>query len=100
MTTDSQPDNEPGMPVGLGCNEGLGPLPEHDDLEWHALNYRTAAPQHAELMWQELLACVNRRVAAEREQCAATLDREARGWLGELRPSDLGMLAALLRSGA
>lgn len=31
-----------------------------NDLAWHALNYRTAATQHAEQMWQELEACVKR----------------------------------------
>ena len=35
-----------------------------NDLFWHALNYRTAATQHAEEMWQELAACVERKVAA------------------------------------
>ena len=57
-------------PLALKLNEGLGPLPERDDLGWHALNYRTAHTLHAEAMWQELLACVERRVAAERERCA------------------------------
>jgi hypothetical protein len=42
-------------------------IDERNDLGWHALNYRTAAPQHAESMWQELLACVERKVA----ECAA-----------------------------
>jgi hypothetical protein len=28
------------------------------DLFWHALNYRTAAPQHAQQMWLELEKCV------------------------------------------
>lgn len=47
------------------------PPEEHaDDLGWHALNYRTAATQHAEAMWQELQACVDRKVKAEREACA------------------------------
>ena len=50
------------------------PLPESEDLFWHALNYRTAATQHAELMWQELLTCVERKVLAERERCAQLLD--------------------------
>ena len=57
-------------PLALKLNEGLGPLPERDDLGWHALNYRTAHTPHAEAMWQELLACVERRVTAERERCA------------------------------
>jgi hypothetical protein len=38
---------------------------ENDKLHWHALNYRTAAPQHAEKMWQALTACVERKHAAE-----------------------------------
>jgi hypothetical protein len=42
---------------------------ERDNLHWHALNFRTAATQHAEAMWQELQACVERKVAAERERC-------------------------------
>lgn len=71
---------EAGKPLGLGSSEGLGhnakkaPLvewAEHlDDLYWHALNYRTAATTHAKAMWQELLSCVERKVAAERERCA------------------------------
>jgi len=35
-----------------------------NDLKWHALNYRTAGTLEAEEMWQELLACVNRKVEA------------------------------------
>jgi sugar (pentulose or hexulose) kinase len=39
------------------------PEDEHSlDLFWHALNYRTAATQHAEAMWQELEACVQRLI--------------------------------------
>jgi len=30
------------------------------DLHWHALNFRTASIQHADLMWKELEACVER----------------------------------------
>lgn len=47
---------------------------ESENLHWHALNYRTAAPQHAEEMWQELVACVERKVAAERERWRATVE--------------------------
>ena len=36
----------------------------HDDLFWHALNYRTAASEHAAAMWLELEACANRLVEA------------------------------------
>ena len=36
------------------------------DLFWHALNYRTAATEHAELYWQELQACVQRLIEKER----------------------------------
>ena len=45
-----------------GLSEGLGP--EAESLGWHALNYRTANIIHAEAMWQELAACVERRTAA------------------------------------
>lgn len=62
-----QPQPADAGPVDLK----LGQAAEADDLAWHALNYRTAAPQHAEAMWQELLACVRRKLAAERERCAA-----------------------------
>lgn len=41
-----------------------------NDLFWHALNYRTAAAQDADMMWRALQACVERLVAAEREACA------------------------------
>lgn len=41
-----------------------------NDLYWHALNYRTAGIQEAEVMWQELQACVKRLIDAEREACA------------------------------
>jgi len=56
---------------------------ETDDLQWHALNYRTAAPQHAKEMWQSLAALVDRKVASERERCAKLIeDHEAAGWHG------------------
>jgi hypothetical protein len=48
--------------------------PYRNDLGWHALNYRTAHTLHAEAMWRELEACVARKVAAERERCAAIAD--------------------------
>lgn len=36
---------------------------EHEyDLFWHALNYRTAASQHAQAMWIELQDCVDRLI--------------------------------------
>ena len=35
------------------------------DLFWHALNYRTAATEHAEAAWVELQAVVARLVGAE-----------------------------------
>ena len=51
---------------------------EHDnDIFWHALNYRTASTQHAEQMWQELDACINRLIAEEREACAKECDKES-----------------------
>lgn len=56
---------------------------ELDNLHWHALNFRTASTQHAEAMWQALQACVERKVAAERERCRAALAyavEEADGW--------------------
>lgn len=40
---------------------------EDYDLYYHALNYRTAASQHAEAAWQELLACHDRLLAREKE---------------------------------
>ena len=44
---------------------------EYDlDLFYHAMNYRGATTQHAELFWKELQACVDRLLAAERERCA------------------------------
>jgi len=55
------------------AGDGLGHDPERDDLAWHALNYRTAHTMHAEAMWQELTACVDRRVAA-----AVAAERERR----------------------
>jgi hypothetical protein len=61
---------------------------ERDNLHGHALNFRTAAPQHAEAMWQELQACVERKVAAERERWRAALAyavEEADGWCEEAR---------------
>ena len=47
---------------------------DSDNLHWHALNYRTAASQRAEAMWLELAACVDRKIAAERERCAKLCD--------------------------
>ncbi len=46
-----------------------------DSLHWHALNYRTAGIQHAEGMWQELLAYIDRRDALVR---SAALEEAAR----------------------
>jgi hypothetical protein len=37
------------------------------DLFWHAMNYRGAASEHAELAWKELEACVKRIVDREVE---------------------------------
>ena len=52
-------------------------MEQNNDIFWHALNYRTAATQHAEQMWQELAACVNRLIAEEREACANVCDKIA-----------------------
>ena len=45
-----------------------------EDLFWHALNYRTASIANSNAMWQELAACVLRKIDAavvsEREACA------------------------------
>jgi len=49
-------------------------IEEDDDIFYHALNYRGADSKNAELFWQELLACVNRLIAAEREECARYCD--------------------------
>ena len=40
---------------------------EDYDLYYHALNYRTAASQHAEAAWKELEACHGRLLAREKE---------------------------------
>jgi hypothetical protein len=52
-----------------------------DDLLWHALNYRSAAPLHAEQAWQELTAYVQRFALAHgeavREACAKLCDARA-----------------------
>jgi exonuclease VII large subunit len=45
-------------------------MEEEMDLFYHALNYRGASTQNAELCWQELQACVDRLIKAEREACA------------------------------
>ena len=51
---------------------------EHEnDIYWHALNFRTAATQHADQMWQELYACVKRLITAEREACAKIVEEES-----------------------
>ena len=52
-------------------------MDEDDDLQWHALNYRTAGTLQAEEMWQALSACVARMVAAERERCAKLCEEHA-----------------------
>ena len=75
-------------------------MDESENLHWHALNYRTAAPQHAEEMWQELVACVERKVAAERERCAMKLQvtrAEVQLAAGELSTEEWRMCAAVLR---
>ena len=77
----------------------LPPLPDEraEDLFWHALNYRTAATQHAEAMWQELQACVDRKVQAavlaEREACAKACDQ----WTGRNDISGGALLAIRAR---
>ena len=48
-----------------------------NDLYWHALNFRTAGSVGAEYMWQELSACVDRLIAAEREACAKVCEEYA-----------------------
>ena len=73
------------QPLGLACNEGLGP--DAEDFAWHTLNYRTAATLHAEGMWQELAACVQRKIDA-----AITAERQA-AWDAVnqwIKPGDLG----------
>jgi hypothetical protein len=52
------------------------------DLHWHALNYRTAATQHAEYYWQALLKHVNDAVAA----APPALSVEPVAWLYKARP--------------
>jgi hypothetical protein len=46
---------------------------EPDELHWHALNYRTAATEHAQAMWEKLEDFV------ERQKRAAQGDGK---WLG------------------
>lgn len=48
---------------------------ENNDLGWYALNYRTGSIKDAEIIWQELSACVDRLIAEEREACAAECER-------------------------
>ena len=48
----------------------------------------------------DAVTAIQQAVRNERERCASILEREARGWLGEIRPSDLEVLAGLLRTGA
>lgn len=56
---------------------------EHEnDFYWHALNYRTAFVTEAHEMWQELEACMNRLIAAEREACAVTCEQQL-GFIAE-----------------
>ena len=45
-------------------------MDEDMDLFYHALNYRGASSENAELFWHELQSCVDRLVAEEREACA------------------------------
>jgi len=64
-----------------------------NDLFWHALNYRGAQSQHAELFWQELQACVARLIATEREACAKVCDEHpgnmtSNRWSSEAALSD------------
>ena len=51
---------------------------ENNDLSWHAMNYRIATAIESEEMWQELVACVNRLVEAERLACADKLELRLR----------------------
>lgn len=55
-------------------NEELERMNEtENDLFYHALNYRGASSEHAELFWNELQECVNRLIAAEREAAMAAI---------------------------
>jgi hypothetical protein len=50
----------------MQCAPNTGQDDEHTtDIAYHALNYRTAAPQHAEHMWQELNECIQRAYGCE-----------------------------------
>ena len=57
-------------------------MSEELDLFYHALNYRGASTQNAELFWRELQNCVNRLIEAEREECAKVCEQQL-GFIGE-----------------
>lgn len=61
-------------------------MDEENDLFYHALNYRGAQSQHAELFWQELQACVDRLIAAEREACKRDCREVQQAHVGLVQP--------------
>ena len=95
-------DNTTAARRGSESNDLLGLAPERDHLGWHALNYRTAHTVHAEAMWQELVACIERReaaaVAAERERWKEML--EERGRIHGESSRIYARLASAVRAGA
>ena len=56
----------------------------HDDLFWHALNYRTASSYDAQAMWMELEACVERKQARLKLLLANAVN-QADDWFDECR---------------
>ena len=79
------------------------PPDEADDLAWHALNYRTAGIRQADEMWEELAACVERKLAAERERCAtlcfAKMPKPAAKWSDVEMTEALRQVAEAIRAG-
>lgn len=67
-TTDSRPDYKSNTMLGLGCNEGLGPLPDA------RCNAGTAAYAHNHNTPLYTAAEVLAMLAAERERCAQASD--------------------------
>jgi hypothetical protein len=77
---------------------------DKDDFFWHALKYRSAAPQHAEQAYQELLACVTRKLEAVKKQCEDIADtmripgaipdtpEAAQDWCAGYIANEIGML--------
>ena len=94
MTTELQANTEPGMPLGLGCNEGLGPLPTMPaPSDTHRIGALMCAFTAADME-----AYAKTAMHVMRERCVKLCEQEADRWRGEQDITDFRLCAARIRS--